>query len=65
MANRANWSPYNGDFRDYAAAVAHAGKIAGVDRGRIAVWGTYFAGGHALVTAARMPGVAAAVCSAR
>jgi len=29
---------------------------------RIAVWGTSFAGGHALVTAARVPGVAAAVC---
>ena len=49
-------------LQDYAAAVVHAGKIAGVDGGRIAVWGTSFAGGHALVIAARVPGVAAAVC---
>jgi cephalosporin-C deacetylase-like acetyl esterase len=33
-----------------------------VDPERVAVWGTSFAGGHALVTAARQPGVAAAIC---
>jgi len=49
-------------LQDYAAAVAHARKLAGVDPARIAVWGTSFAGGHAVVTAARVPGVAAAVC---
>ena len=33
-----------------------------LDPERVAVWGTSFAGGHALVTAATVPGVAAAVC---
>jgi uncharacterized protein len=33
-----------------------------VDPARVAVWGTSFAGGHALVTAAQVPGIAAAVC---
>jgi cephalosporin-C deacetylase-like acetyl esterase len=46
---------------DYASAVAFARTLPGVDPERIAVWGTSFAGGHALVTAARVPGVAAAV----
>jgi len=49
-------------LRDYAAAVDFARTLGGVDPGRIAVWGTSFAGGHALVTAATVPGVAAAVC---
>ena len=49
-------------LQDYAAAVAFARTLGGVDPGRIAVWGTSFAGGHALVTAATVPGVAAAVC---
>lgn len=49
-------------LRDYAAAVAFAKTLPGVDPGRIGVWGTSFAGGHALVTAARVPSVAAAVC---
>jgi dienelactone hydrolase len=49
-------------LQDYAAAVEFARALAGVDPARVAVWGTSFAGGHALVTAARLPGVAAAVC---
>ena len=49
-------------LQDYAAAVAYARSLAGVDPQRVAVWGTSFAGGHALVTAATVPGVAAAVC---
>jgi dienelactone hydrolase len=49
-------------LQDYAAAVEFARALAGVDPARVAVWGTSFAGGHALVTAARQPGVAAAVC---
>jgi pimeloyl-ACP methyl ester carboxylesterase len=48
-------------LQDYAAAVAFARSLPGVDRERIAVWGTSFSGGHALVTAATVPGVAAAV----
>jgi len=49
-------------LQDYAAAVDFARALAGVDPARVAVWGTSFAGGHALVTAARQSGVAAAVC---
>jgi dienelactone hydrolase len=49
-------------LQDYAAAIEFARALAGVDPERVAVWGTSFAGGHALVTAARQPGVAAAVC---
>lgn len=48
-------------LEDYASAVAFAQTLPGVDPQRIAVWGTSFAGGHALVAAARVPGVAAAV----
>ncbi len=49
-------------LQDYAAAVQFAHALAGVDPQRVAVWGTSFSGGHALVTAANVPGVAAAVC---
>jgi dienelactone hydrolase len=49
-------------LQDYAAAVEFARALAGVDPARVAVWGTSFAGGHALVTAAQVPGIAAAVC---
>lgn len=49
-------------LEDYASAVGFARALDGVDPARIAAWGTSFAGGHALVTAARVPGLAAAVC---
>jgi len=49
-------------LQDYSAAIAFAKSLDGIDAGRIAVWGTSFAGGHALVMAAREPGLAAAVC---
>jgi fermentation-respiration switch protein FrsA (DUF1100 family) len=49
-------------LQDYAAAIAFARTLDGIDASRVAVWGTSFAGGHALVTAARVPGLAAAVC---
>jgi pimeloyl-ACP methyl ester carboxylesterase len=49
-------------LQDYAAAIAFARAMPGVDPARVAVWGTSFAGGHAVVTAAQVPGVAAAVC---
>jgi len=49
-------------LQDYAAAVHLAQALSGVDPNRVAVWGTSFSGGHALVTAANVPGVAAAVC---
>ncbi|OBI40090.1 alpha/beta hydrolase [Mycobacterium colombiense] len=46
---------------DWAAAVAYARTIPGIDPDRIALWGTSFAGGHVIATAARLPGIAAAV----
>jgi dienelactone hydrolase len=49
-------------LQDYAAAVHFAPALPGVDPRRVAVWGTSFSGGHALVTAATVPGVAAALC---
>jgi dienelactone hydrolase len=48
-------------LEDFASAVYFAGTLPGVDPHRIAAWGTSFAGGHALVSAARIPGLAAAV----
>ncbi|MFB6205814.1 MAG: alpha/beta hydrolase [Haloglomus sp.] len=38
---------------DWRAAVDHARSLDGVDGDRLAVWGTSFSAGHALVTAAR------------
>jgi cephalosporin-C deacetylase-like acetyl esterase len=49
-------------LQDYAVAVEFARALSGVDPDRVAVWGTSFSGGHALVTAATVPGVAAAIC---
>lgn len=46
---------------DWAAAVDYARTLPGVDPDRIALWGTSFAGGHVIATAARLPGIAAAV----
>lgn len=46
---------------DWAAAVAHARTLPGVDRDRVALWGTSFAGGHVIATAARLPGIAAVI----
>ena len=45
---------------DWAAAVDYAHTLAGVDPARIGLWGTSFAGGHVIATAARLP-VAAVV----
>ncbi|OBG73859.1 MULTISPECIES: alpha/beta hydrolase [unclassified Mycobacterium] len=46
---------------DWAAAVDFARTLPEVDRNRIALWGTSFAGGHVIATAARLPGIAAVV----
>jgi pimeloyl-ACP methyl ester carboxylesterase len=46
---------------DWAAAVAHARTLEGIDHDRIGVWGTSFGGGHVIATAARVPGIKAAV----
>jgi uncharacterized protein len=46
---------------DWAAAVAYARTLDGVDAERIGLWGTSFGGGHVIASAARLPGIAAAV----
>src|SRR6059058_4004195 len=46
---------------DWAAALAYARGLEGIDHDRIALWGTSFAGGHVLVAAARDGDVAAVV----
>jgi dienelactone hydrolase len=46
---------------DWSAAVAHARTLKGIDHNRIGVWGTSFGGGHVIATAARVPGIRAAV----
>ncbi len=46
---------------DWAAALAYARSIDGVDASRIAVWGSSFGGGHVIEVAARDSGVAAVV----
>jgi len=46
---------------DWAAAVSYARTLEGVDHSQIALWGISFGGGHVIATAARLPGIAAAV----
>ncbi|MHA7653297.1 alpha/beta hydrolase [Mycobacterium sp. ML4] len=46
---------------DWAAAVDFARTLPGIDPHRIALWGTSFGGGHVIESAARLPGIAAAV----
>jgi dienelactone hydrolase len=46
---------------DWRAAVAFARSVPEVDPERVIVWGTSFAGGHAMVTAADDPLIAAAI----
>ncbi|MEE3063509.1 MAG: alpha/beta fold hydrolase [Actinomycetota bacterium] len=46
---------------DWAAAVAYARALEGIDHDRIALWGTSFAGGHVITTAARLRGIAAVI----
>jgi dienelactone hydrolase len=47
---------------DWHAALSFARGLPGVDAGRIALWGTSFAGGLVVSVAAREPDVAAIVC---
>ncbi len=47
--------------QDWKAAVTFARTLPDVDGARVVLWGTSFAGGHALVTGAQDPGVAAVV----
>jgi uncharacterized protein len=46
---------------DWAAAVAYARTLGDIDHSQIGLWGTSFGGGHVIATAARLPGIAAAV----
>jgi pimeloyl-ACP methyl ester carboxylesterase len=46
---------------DWAAAATYAHTLPGIDQGRIALWGSSFGGGHVIASAARLPGIAAAV----
>ncbi|MEE6179011.1 alpha/beta hydrolase [Mycobacterium sp. 050134] len=48
-------------LEDWAAAVAYARTLGGIDHDRIVLWGTSFGGGHVIATAARLPGIAAVV----
>lgn len=50
-----------GQRADWRAAVAHARATAGVDPGRVALWGSSFSGGHVLAVAAGDPALAAVV----
>lgn len=47
--------------RDWQAAVAYARTLPEVDADRVVAWGTSFAGGHVVATAARDPRIAAAI----
>jgi dienelactone hydrolase len=49
---------------DWAAAIAYARTLDGVDPERIALWGTSFSGGHVVTTAARDQRLAAVVAHA-
>jgi fermentation-respiration switch protein FrsA (DUF1100 family) len=46
---------------DWAAAIGYARSLSGIDAERIALWGSSFAGGHVLTTAARDHRIAAVV----
>ena len=52
--------PYR-HVEDWEAALAHVRTLPGIDRSRIALWGTSFSGGHVIVTAARVPGISAVI----
>ena len=49
------------ELADWAAAIAYVRTLDGIDPERIAMWGTSFSGGHAIVTAARDQRIAAVV----
>ena len=49
---------------DWQAAIAYVRSRDDVDPDRVAVWGSSFAGGHAITTAARDPRLAAAIAQA-
>jgi pimeloyl-ACP methyl ester carboxylesterase len=50
-----------GQLDDYRAALARARELAGVDTGRIVLWGVSMSGGHVFNLAAAEPSIAAAI----
>src|SRR5207302_4500007 len=48
-------------LEDYAAAIAYARSLPGVDPARIAVWGTSYSGGHVVAVAVADGRVAAVI----
>ncbi|MGS0764617.1 alpha/beta hydrolase [Syntrophomonas curvata] len=48
-------------LQDWQAAIDHVSELEGVDRQRIALWGSSFSGGHVLVAAANNPEISAVV----
>ncbi|WP_246204775.1 alpha/beta hydrolase [Streptomyces tailanensis] len=48
-------------LEDWRGAVAYARTLEGIDPRRVILWGTSFAGGHVITTAAGDPGIAAAI----
>lgn len=54
-------SPWR-ELQDWQAAIAFARGLTHIDTGRIALWGTSYAGGLVTTAAARDPGIAAIVC---
>lgn len=59
-----NMVDHRRQHRDWLAALAHAKSIEGIDRERIALWGTSFSGGHVVSVAADHPHVRAIVSQA-
>lgn len=55
------WMDVRRQLADWRAAVAHARSLPGVDRSRIALWGTSFSGGHVVAVAASDPALDAVV----
>jgi dienelactone hydrolase len=55
------WLDITRQLADWQAAVAYARSLPEVDAARVVVWGTSFAGGHVIATAARDAGIAAVV----
>jgi len=54
-------SPWR-EVRDWQAAIEYARRLDSIDAGRIALWGTSYAGGLVVMAAAREPDIAAIVC---
>lgn len=51
-------------LEDWRAAIAFARTLAGIDRDRVALWGTSFAGGHVVRLAAGDPRISAVISQA-